>query len=143
MRRTISIMFATATFCCIKSGRFWCGKSLKHPQLHRMKCSSVHADLTSTVLEDSSNLFFHVAPMMAHTDRHFRYMFRLLSSSAVLYTEMIMSDVIVNHADNKFKLDQLLEYHPTVILIFLITCSLPILLLAHLIDFYGVAIGRA
>jgi len=32
---------------------------------------------------------FSVAPMMDYTDRHFRYLFRLLSKRAALYTEMV------------------------------------------------------
>src|SRR5262249_34866257 len=36
-----------------------------------------------------------VAPMMDYTDRHFRYLLRLLSPSALLYTEMINAHAIV------------------------------------------------
>lgn len=36
-----------------------------------------------------------VAPMMAYTDRHCRYFLRLLSPSALLYTEMITSAAVV------------------------------------------------
>lgn len=35
-----------------------------------------------------------VAPMMAYTDRHFRYFLRLLSPGALLYTEMITSQAL-------------------------------------------------
>ncbi len=35
-----------------------------------------------------------VAPMMAYTDRHFRYFLRLLSPSALLYTEMITAQAL-------------------------------------------------
>ena len=35
-----------------------------------------------------------VAPMMAYTDRHFRYFLRLLSPSALLYTEMIATQAL-------------------------------------------------
>ena len=38
---------------------------------------------------------FSVAPMMEWTDRHCRYFHRLLSSSAVLYTEMISADALI------------------------------------------------
>lgn len=38
---------------------------------------------------------FSVAPMMAHTNRHYRYMFRQLSENAHLYTEMIPASQIV------------------------------------------------
>lgn len=39
-----------------------------------------------------------VAPMMDHTDRHFRYLLRLLSPGALLYTEMITAQAIA-HGD--------------------------------------------
>ena len=46
-----------------------------------------------------------VAPMMDYTDRHCRYFMRLLSPSALLYTEMITSAALVRgHAT------RLLEY---------------------------------
>ncbi len=38
---------------------------------------------------------FSVAPMMEWTDRHCRYFHRLLSHSAVLYTEMISADALI------------------------------------------------
>lgn len=38
---------------------------------------------------------FCVAPMMRRTDRHFRYMLRLLSQRAVLYTEMVTAQALV------------------------------------------------
>ncbi len=36
-----------------------------------------------------------VAPMMAHTDRHFRYLLRLLSAHAMLYTEMLTTGALL------------------------------------------------
>ena len=39
---------------------------------------------------------FCVAPMMAYTDRHFRYLLRLISRHAMLYTEMLSSHAILN-----------------------------------------------
>ena len=39
---------------------------------------------------------FSVAPMMEYTDRHFRHMFRLLSRRAVLYTEMVAANTLVD-----------------------------------------------
>ena len=41
-----------------------------------------------------------IAPMMDHTDRHFRYLMRLLSKHAVLYTEMITTGALI-HGDKK------------------------------------------
>jgi len=39
-----------------------------------------------------------IAPMMGCTDRHFRYLLRLISKSAYLYTEMLTSDALI-HSD--------------------------------------------
>jgi tRNA-dihydrouridine synthase A len=48
-----------------------------------------------------------VAPMMDHTDRHCRYFLRLLSPSALLYTEMITAAAIVRGYASR-----LLAFHP-------------------------------
>lgn len=48
-----------------------------------------------------------IAPMMRRTDRHFRYLARLLSPHARLYTEMITASAIV-HGDR----DRLLRFEP-------------------------------
>jgi tRNA-dihydrouridine synthase A len=47
-----------------------------------------------------------VAPMMDYTDRHFRFLLRLLSPSALLYTEMINAHAIVRGEG-----DRLLAFH--------------------------------
>jgi tRNA-dihydrouridine synthase A len=36
-----------------------------------------------------------IAPMMTHTDRHFRYFLRLISPHVLLYTEMIATGAII------------------------------------------------
>ncbi len=43
---------------------------------------------------------FCIAPMMDLTDRHFRYLFRLISPRSLLYTEMLVSAAIV-HGDHR------------------------------------------
>lgn len=48
-----------------------------------------------------------IAPMMAYTDRHFRYLMRLMTRSAWLYTEMVTADAII-HGDR----DYLLGFDP-------------------------------
>jgi tRNA-dihydrouridine synthase A len=48
-----------------------------------------------------------IAPMMDYTDRHCRYFLRLLSPSALLYTEMITAAAIV-----RGDAARLLEFHP-------------------------------
>ena len=50
---------------------------------------------------------FCVAPMMRRTDRHFRYMLRLLSQRALLYTEMVTARALL-HGDAR----RLLAFHP-------------------------------
>src|SRR4026207_2221355 len=48
-----------------------------------------------------------IAPMMDYTDRHCRYFLRLLSPSALLYTEMITAAAIV-----RGNAARLLEFNP-------------------------------
>ena len=47
-----------------------------------------------------------VAPMMGYTDRHARYLYRLISPSAILYTEMVVASAII-HGDR----DKLLRFN--------------------------------
>jgi tRNA-dihydrouridine synthase A len=55
-----------------------------------------------------------IAPMMDHTDKHFRYFMRLLSKHAVLYTEMITTGALI-HGDRKRFLDFNDVEHPLAI----------------------------
>ena len=57
---------------------------------------------------------FAVAPMMDWTDRHCRAFHRLLSSRAILYTEMITAKAIL-HGDRKKLLGYSEEEHPVVL----------------------------
>ncbi|MEM7027647.1 MAG: tRNA dihydrouridine(20/20a) synthase DusA [Pseudomonadota bacterium] len=43
-----------------------------------------------------------IAPMMDHSDRHFRYLMRLLTKHAVLYTEMITSGALLRGDKKRF-----------------------------------------
>ncbi len=52
-----------------------------------------------------------VAPMMDHTDRHFRYFMRQISRRVLLYTEMITTAAII-HGDRHKLLDFSPEEHP-------------------------------
>jgi tRNA-dihydrouridine synthase A len=52
-----------------------------------------------------------VAPMMDHTDRHCRFLLRLLSPSALLYTEMITAQALV-HGDSERLLAFDVAEHP-------------------------------
>tara|TARA_E500000331_G_scaffold230976_1_gene221254 strand:- start:139632 stop:140606 length:975 start_codon:yes stop_codon:yes gene_type:complete len=51
-----------------------------------------------------------VAPMMDRTDRHCRFLFRLISPNAFLYTEMITSSAILNSGKNLIEFNK--EEHP-------------------------------
>ena len=42
----------------------------------------------------------HVAPMMKWTNRHFRYLIRLMSKHTILWTEMVVGDTLVHNLDN-------------------------------------------
>lgn len=55
-----------------------------------------------------------VAPMMAYTDRHFRYLLRLISKNALLYTEMITAQAIL-HGDKHYLLNYSNDEHPIAI----------------------------
>ncbi len=57
------------------------------------------------------NRTFSVAPMMACTDRHYRYFARLLSRHTLLYTEMVTAAAII-HGDRDKLLDYSSEEHP-------------------------------
>lgn len=55
-----------------------------------------------------------IAPMMKWTDKHFRYLIRLMSKNVLLYTEMIPSGAILN-GDRKRLLEYNAEEHPLAI----------------------------
>ena len=55
-----------------------------------------------------------IAPMMDHTDKHFRYFMRLLSKHILLYTEMITTGALI-HGDRKRFLDFNEIEHPIAI----------------------------
>jgi tRNA-dihydrouridine synthase A len=55
-----------------------------------------------------------IAPMMDHTDKHFRYFMRILSKHAVLYTEMITTGALI-HGDRQRFLDFNDVEHPLAI----------------------------
>src|SRR3990167_5179289 len=63
---------------------------------------------------NSFNRTICIAPMMAYTDRHFRYLLRLISKHAVLYTEMITAQAIIN-GDRPYLLDFSEAEHPIAI----------------------------
>ena len=77
-------------------------KNIKKSCLHATRFIMSTVDDTSL----SSHHKFSVAPMMEYTDRHQRYMFSLLSSQSVLYTEMVTTNALVRNSDD---VDRFLE----------------------------------
>lgn len=59
-------------------------------------------------MDKSKSRLFSIAPMMDWTDRHCRYLHRLLSKRALLFTEMVTSAAVV-HGDRR----ALLSFHPS------------------------------
>jgi len=55
-----------------------------------------------------------IAPMMDHTDKHFRYLMRLLTKHSILYTEMITTGALIYGNRKKF-LDYNSNEHPIAI----------------------------
>ncbi|XP_039121041.1 tRNA-dihydrouridine(20/20a) synthase-like [Dioscorea cayenensis subsp. rotundata] len=53
--------------------------------------------------------WFSVAPMMDWTDNHYRFLARLISKRAWLFTEMVVAETIVHQKDN---LDRFLAFPP-------------------------------
>ncbi len=55
-----------------------------------------------------------IAPMMTHTDRHFRYFLRLVCRHALLYTEMLTTGALI-HGDSRKLLAYNASEHPLAI----------------------------
>jgi len=55
-----------------------------------------------------------IAPMMDHTDRHFRYFMRIISPHALLYTEMITTGALI-HGDRQRFLEHNANEYPLAI----------------------------
>merc|ERR1719491_1402024 len=58
-----------------------------------------HTNSNSNTNHDKE--LFSVAPMMAHTNRHYRFFWRLFSTRTFLYTEMIPAQQIVTLYDRE------------------------------------------
>jgi len=63
---------------------------------------------------DNLNRRLCVAPMMTHTDRHFRYFLRLISRNVMLYTEMIATGAII-HGKQYHRFEFSPQEHPLAI----------------------------
>ena len=55
-----------------------------------------------------------VAPMMGYTDRHARFLYRLISSNTLLYTEMLTA-MALNHGNHEQLLQYNSEEHPIIL----------------------------
>ena len=49
---------------------------------------------------DLSSIHLSISPLVGHTDRHFRFLYRLIAPRAILYSEMIVAQAIV-YGDEK------------------------------------------
>ena len=58
------------------------------------------APFTSILESPHPDERFAFAPMMDYTDRHFRFLTRLLTKRGVLYTEMVPANTIIHQSDN-------------------------------------------
>ncbi|CAM9107680.1 unnamed protein product, partial [Ascophyllum nodosum] len=92
-----------------------------HPNMTRLNLqmadSGVGASAPSSPSLGRGLEVFSLAPMMDYTDRHMRYLLRLLTRHTVLWTEMIPSPTIAHNEDD---LDRFLAYndeveHPVVL----------------------------
>lgn len=78
-----------------------------------MKNISVNKHAPHSILLDQARMF-SVAPMIDWTDKHCRYFHRLLTSQALLYTEMITTGA-VEHGDRERIMGYNAEEHPVAI----------------------------
>lgn len=62
-------------------------------------------------MPDDKQPLFSVAPMMAYTDRHYRFFARLISPHVLLYTEMLTAAALI-HGDRQRLLRYNAEEHP-------------------------------
>ena len=73
--------------------------------LHRAVAQSVTNDHSTTTNINEKNIYnkelFSIAPMMAHTTRHYHYFWRLISKHTWLYTEMIPASQICSNYDRE------------------------------------------
>ena len=74
--------------------------SLRSTAVHtHLRCTRpLHTAMFSMSAQSEQTL--SVAPMMAHTNRHFRKFWRLISKRSTLYTEMVVADMMVAAALN-------------------------------------------
>jgi tRNA-dihydrouridine synthase len=79
---------------------------LFHASSYKYKYLPLRSSASSNTTDEIPHLEerFSVAPMMAHTNRHYHYYFRHFSSYATLYTEMIPASQIVQAFQQHFNM---------------------------------------
>jgi tRNA-dihydrouridine synthase A len=83
----MSMVLVACVVACSRAARVV--QPVRHASFGR---AAPTAQLDDTSLPASE--LFSVAPMMEYTDRHFRHMMRLVTSRAVLYSEMVVSNAV-------------------------------------------------
>ncbi len=101
---TRSLCFTTTSTCTKKisqTSRAWRTNKNTNSNSNSRLYSSVSSSssVSKYSYEEKYNQLMHgttlsLAPMMEYTDRHFRYMMRLLSKDTLLYTEMVAANAI-------------------------------------------------
>src|SRR5688500_14586161 len=56
------------------------------------------------------NAVVSIAPMLQYTDRHFRFLLRLMSQRVLLYTEMLHAGAVCHNSEASVSL---LRFHPS------------------------------
>lgn len=82
---------------------------LRSTAIHtHLKCSTRPIQIALFSVSAPSEQTLSVAPMMAHTNRHFRKFWRLISKRSTLYTEMVVADMMVAAAtqNNLFQIEK-------------------------------------
>lgn len=94
------------------------GSILKRNNIIHGACRRLipRASLSSHPTPTFNQHLFSVAPMMEYTDRHQRYLQRLMSKETVLYTEMVTTNAIIRSGDPIRFLQANLEVEEPVVL---------------------------
>ena len=75
-------------------------------ETEKMRFSGFHGE---SFMSSNSMKPLSIAPMIQYTDRHWRYLMRMITRKTVLYTEMTMDSALVWNANN---LDPFIGHDP-------------------------------
>lgn len=108
-----SVLVLKSGFCAI------CDELLPTASLRNMRALGYSLSLLVILVLPglARSQVFSLAPMMEYTDRHMRYLLRLLTTRTVLWTEMVPASTIIHNPDD---LGRFLDYneeveHPVVL----------------------------